>query len=452
MGKLFGTDGIRGKANHYPMTPEMALRVGRALSMGINRRGETPPFIIIGKDTRISGDMLAMSLAAGAAASGVDVYLADVMPTPGVAYLTRTMKAARGVVISASHNPYEDNGIKIFNSDGYKLSDEEEVAIEAFVTEASPPDKSGESVPEPGVIRYLPEEAASGYFRFLRGICGETAPFAGLQVVVDCSHGATCRIAPALFRDAGAETDPMSIVPDGRNINDGCGSEHPENLARKVIEKKADLGLAFDGDGDRLIAVDETGRVLSGDQLIAIFAEFMKQEGRLANNTVVTTVMSNVGLHSFLAERGIRHVMTDVGDRHVVKELIHRGAILGGEDSGHMVFRDLHTTGDGILSAIHLLKIMKKSWQPLSTLSSAMRVYPQVLKNVRVKRKPPLESLPEVAECIRQVEGELGEKGRVLVRYSGTQSLCRVMVEGPTVEESDAFCEKIVSVIKKSLA
>lgn len=457
MGKIFGTDGIRGKANTYPMTPEVALRVGRALVTLFKDNDihqSKNPFIIIGQDTRISGDMIAASLAAGALASGIDVCMAGILPTPGVAYLTTKMSALAGVVISASHNPYEDNGIKIFASDGYKLTDEQEAEIESVLLNESPLEKrlASGSIPESGVIRQLPQDVSSEYLRFLMAAAGENEPFSGLKVIVDCSHGATYKTAPALFKNGGAEITAMNILPDGRNINAGCGSEHPENLSKKVVERKADIGLAFDGDGDRLIAVDEKGELLSGDQMIAIFAGFLKEEGLLRNNTVVTTVMSNVGLGDFLASKNIRHVMADVGDRHVVKELVALDAILGGEDSGHMVFRDVHTTGDGLLSAIHLLKIMKKSGQPLSHLSSCMRVYPQVLKNVVVKRKPPLDTLPEVAQCIRQVETEIGGKGRVLVRYSGTQSMCRVMVEGPTQEAIDSWCERIAAVIKKSLA
>ncbi|MBU0995617.1 MAG: phosphoglucosamine mutase [Proteobacteria bacterium] len=460
MGKLFGTDGIRGKANHHPMTAEVALRIGNAISSLSTTKDNglkdgSKPFIIIGKDTRISGDMLAHSFAAGACAAGIDVYLAGVLPTPGISYLTRKMSALAGIVISASHNPYDDNGIKIFNAHGYKISDQQESDIEAIVLGEHPPKKSAPYFSEMGRVSLMPD-ASEMYQVFLYQVfLNETGrgkkTLSGIKMIVDCSNGSSYKIAPVLFKELGVDIEVINSSPDGKNINQGCGSEHPEQLSKQVVEKKAAIGLAFDGDADRLIAIDENGHLISGDQMIAIFARFMKENGQLKNNTVVTTVMSNVGLGEYLKYQNIRHVMSDVGDRNVVKELIENEAILGGEDSGHMVFRNYHTTGDGLLSAIQLLTIMKKTGKPLSDLSSVMKVYPQILENVDVTHKPPLDSIPEIVNCIQAVEKELGDQGRVLVRYSGTQAMCRVMVEGPTTDETRKHCDRISQVVKKML-
>ena len=451
MGKLFGTDGIRGKANSYPMTAETALALGRALALLkeiTGYSGDGMPFVIIGKDTRISGDMLVSAVAAGAASAGIDVYLTGVIPTPGVALLTRKMSALAGVVISASHNPYEDNGIKLFKHDGHKLSAAMEQDLEQAMLSSDPqtPDTPYHGV---GSIHDLPD-AADQYREFLISAAGYSDSPLDIRAVIDCSHGAASFIIPEIFGNEPA-FQVIHHSPDGTNINRGCGSEHPLELAATVKNGNAQVGLAFDGDADRLIAVDEKGRIVSGDQLIAIFADHLSSCDTLKNNIVVTTVMSNVGLTEFLTGRGITHIKADVGDRNVVNDMIAHDAVLGGEDSGHLVLKSLHTTGDGILSALMLLTIMKKTGRPLSELASIMTVYPQVLENVAVKEKPPIHTIPEIRDVIGAVEGELGSKGRVLVRYSGTQSMCRVMVEGPSKVRTEQACRRIADVIQRIL-
>jgi phosphoglucosamine mutase len=448
MKKLFGTDGIRGVANQYPMTAEIAVRVGRAVAAFFGDRG-SPVKIIVGKDTRLSGDMLESALIAGICSEGADAWVAGVLPTPGIAHLAASFKANAGIVISASHNPYYDNGIKIFDGEGFKLSDSQEAEIEKNILNGGPhplnktPDKIG-------TCHHIPE-ANSDYIAFLKNSVPAGIFFNELKVVLDCSNGATYRVAPQLFAELGADIESLAVDPDGVNINDGCGSQHPENLIKAVRSSRADVGLAFDGDGDRLIAVDETGKVLTGDHILAICAKDMYRKGTLKNSLVVSTVMSNMGLGSALRNMGIQHEMTQVGDRYVVERMIAKGAVLGGEDSGHMIFADCHTTGDGILTALKLIEAMKTQNQSLSKLSRIMTVYPQVLMNVDVEAKPPIESVPELMEVIQSVEARLGDDGRVLVRYSGTQPLCRVMVEGPDEGTTRGYCNQIVDIVKNRL-
>jgi phosphoglucosamine mutase len=446
MGKLFGTDGIRGLANTHPMTAAMALSVGRAIAAFF--KGDTKdPAVVIGQDTRLSGDMLASALAAGLCAEGIDALLCGVIPTPAVAHHTaEAAGAVAGVVISASHNPYHDNGIKVFGPDGFKLSDVMESALEEgiFAPEAK------EGTRRTGRVRPFPR-ALEAYVAFLTQTVPKDLNLKGLTIVLDCANGATFEAAPRVFEGLGAGVTVLSAAPDGRNINDGCGSEHPGKLAETVRKAGADLGLAFDGDGDRLIAVDETGAILTGDQVLAICARYLLQRDLLKNRQVVTTVMSNLGFKAAMKEMGITHLTTQVGDRYVMEKMRAAGANLGGEDSGHIIFMDHHTTGDGILAALQLVTVMAHEKRPLSQLKGVMRVFPQVLINVTVARKPELETVPDIQRVMEQVSAELGETGRVLVRYSGTQPMCRVMVEGPTPELTRRHCETIAEQVKKSI-
>lgn len=450
MGKLFGTDGIRGVANEYPMTPELAMKVGKAVASIFkqhNNNGRST--IVIGKDTRISGDMLEHAVASGICAMGVDVCLSGILPTPGIAFLTASTSAIAGIVISASHNPFYDNGIKIFKNDGFKLSDEKEVEIERHVLNENL-EQVGKAVQNTGRIHTM-TDSEKKYANFLKEIAPEKKFFKGLKIVMDCSNGATFRVAPKLFTELGAEVEPLFVRPDGKNINDHCGSQNPEVLRKNVVTKGADIGIAFDGDGDRLVAVDETGGMATGDQIIAICAKYMKQTGTLKGNCVVSTVMSNLGLRLSLKEMGITHIESKVGDRHVVEKMISSGAVLGGEDSGHMIFLDHHTTGDGILTALRLLEIMRAESKPLSELRKVMTVFPQVLINVKVSHKPDIETIPEIKDAILSVERRLANEGRVLIRYSGTEPLCRVMVEGPDMVKTRAYCRELADVIKHTL-
>jgi len=448
MGKLFGTDGIRGVANQYPMTPEMAATIGRAVA-AIFKEDFKQSKIVIGKDTRISGDMLEHALVSGICSMGVNAYLAGILPTPGVAFMTSSTGANAGIVISASHNPYYDNGIKIFKNNGYKLSDEEEDEIEQLIFNKSIA-SSLKSVQDTGRV-YEIADAGRTYKNFLKRTVSENYYFKDLKVVIDCSNGATFEVAPAIFTELGAKVKALYSNPDGKNINDNCGSQHPENLKKSVVKDGADIGFAFDGDGDRLIAVDEKGTVATGDQILAVCAKFMKQKGLLKGNQVVSTLMSNMGLGQALKEMGIKHLTAKVGDRYVMEKMVSSGAILGGEDSGHMIFLNYHTTGDGILAALRLIEAMKEESKPLSELCKIMTVFPQVLINVDVARKPDLKNVPDIKDAIKSVETVLGKKGRVVVRYSGTQQICRVMVEGPTVNETRKYCKQLADIVKTTL-
>lgn len=448
MGELFGTDGVRGVANEYPMTAEMALNIGRATAHLFKRKGHTPR-IIIGKDTRVSGYMLENALVSGICSMGVNALLVGPLPTPGIAFATTSMRADAGIVISASHNPFQDNGIKIFSREGLKLPDEKELEIEKLIfsntmyTLHPSPNELGKAS--------RIDDARGRYIVFLKNTFPKDFTLEGTTVVLDCAHGATYRVAPETFAELGAKVITLFNEPNGENINDHCGSQHPETLAQEVVAQGAQVGFAFDGDGDRCIAVDETGKALTGDQIIAVCARQMKKEGRLANNMVVSTVMSNIGLGIALKELGIDQLITKVGDRYVLEQMQARGASLGGEDSGHIIFLDHHTTGDGIITALQVLACMQKTRKPLSELAKVMEVFPQKLINVDVTSKPELSAIPEITEVIQEVEGRLGERGRVLVRYSGTQNMCRVMVEGPTDEETEACCRQIVEVIRHML-
>jgi len=448
MGKLFGTDGVRGVANEYPMTAEVALNIGRATAFMFKREGHNPK-ILIGKDTRLSGYMLENALVSGICSMGVNAILVGVIPTPGIAYLTSSMRADAGIVISASHNPFQDNGIKIFSGDGFKLPDETELAIEDMILN----NKMDQLLPRVSELgkAYRMDDARGRYIVFLKHTFPRELSLEGVKVVLDCANGATYRVAPETFYELGAEVTTLFDDPDGRNINVNCGSQYPETLAAEVLKQGADVGFAFDGDGDRLIAVDEKGNVLTGDQVIAICANVMKKEGKLTKNLVVRTVMSNIGLSVALEKLDINSIMTKVGDRYVLEEMQANGSSIGGEDSGHVIFLQHHTTGDGIVTAIQVIAAMKKEGKPLSDLAKIMDVFPQTLINVDTKSRPEISTVPELVAVIKSVEEKLGTSGRVLVRYSGTQNMCRVMVEGPTQEETLKYCKQIADVVKEEL-
>ena len=448
MGKLFGTDGIRGVANEYPMTAEMAVRVGRAVATEF-RDHHRKSKIIVGRDTRLSGQMLESAMVAGICSAGGDAYLTGVLPTPGVAFTASALQANAGVVISASHNPFYDNGIKLFKGDGYKLSDEQEAEIEKLILDESMADRS-QAVRETGTV-ILQNDAAENYIAFLKRTLPTDLSLNGLKIILDCANGATCRTAPKLFSDLGADIEALGVDPDGKNINHNCGSEHLDGLIQMVLATRADIGLALDGDGDRLIAVDEKGQILSGDPILLICANLMKRQGRLKNQCVVSTVMSNMGLGVAFRKMGIRHEKSKVGDRYVMEKMNACGAVIGGEDSGHMIFADHHTTGDGSLTGLKLIEAMLAENTPLSALSKQMSTYPQVLINVEVHSKPDIESVPEIVNAIKSVESELGNRGRVLVRYSGTQPICRVMVEGPSKGDTQRYCQQLTDIIAKNI-
>jgi len=448
MGELFGTDGVRGVANEHPMTAEMALNIGRATACLFKRTGHTPR-IIIGKDTRVSGYMLENALVSGICSMGVNALLVGVLPTPGIAFATNSMRADAGIVISASHNPFQDNGIKVFSSEGFKLPDEKELEIENLIFSNSM-HTLHPSANELGKA-YRIEDARGRYIVFLKNSFPKEFTLEGTKVVMDCAHGATYKVAPETLFELGADVTTLYDEPNGENINANCGSQHPEALAEEVKKQGADVGFAFDGDGDRLIAVDEKGAVLTGDQIMVVCAKTMKQEERLPNNLLISTVMSNIGLGIALKELGIENAVTKVGDRYVLEEMLAKGAAIGGEESGHVIFLEHQTTGDGIITALQLLAAMKKQQEPLSKLAQIMKVFPQKLINVEVKRKPDLDTIPKISEVIKDVETQLGTKGRVLVRYSGTQPMCRVMVEGPTSDETEKYCTQIAAVLREKL-
>ena len=448
MGKLFGTDGIRGEANQYPMTPEIAFGVGRAMAHLFKKEGHRA-VIIIGKDTRLSGYMLESSLEAGITSMGGYSYLVGVMPTPAIAFVTQSMRADAGVVISASHNPFQDNGLKIFGGDGYKLSDEQEDFIEDLILN----NKLSDLVPRgPDIGKAYRLDGVNGrYIVFAKNTFPRNLSMEGMKIVLDTANGATYKVAPDTFHELGANIEVIHKTPNGTNINDGCGSQHTEILRKKVVENGAALGLAFDGDGDRLIAIDEKGREITGDQIMVICANILKREGKLKNDLLVTTVMSNLGLTVACKKYGFRHHASKVGDRYVLEDMKRLDGIIGGEEAGHMIFLDHHTTGDGIIAALQLVAAMIKEGKPLSELARMMDIFPQKLINVDVKRKPNIEDVPKLVEAIRQAESELGGEGRVLVRYSGTQNMCRVMVEGPSDAVTEKYCRQIADVVKSEL-
>ncbi|MDQ0177813.1 phosphoglucosamine mutase [Bacillus chungangensis] len=445
MGKYFGTDGVRGVAN-AELTPELAFKLGRYGGYVLTKDKQRPK-VMIGRDTRISGYMLEGALVAGLLSIGAEVMRLGVISTPGVAYLTKALGAQASVMISASHNPVPDNGIKFFGPDGYKLSDEQEAEIEKLLEleQDDLPRPVGEALGQ--VNDYF--EGGQKYLQFLKQTVDDD--FSGIHVALDCAHGATSSLATHLFADLDCDLSTMGNSPNGLNINDGVGSTHPEALAQLVKEKEADVGLAFDGDGDRLIAIDENGNVIDGDQILYICAKYMKKEGTLKADTVVSTVMSNLGFYQALEELEVKSVQTAVGDRYVVEEMKKSGYNLGGEQSGHIVFLDYNTTGDGLLTGLQLVNIMKQTKKPLSELAKEMTKYPQKLVNIRVTDKHHVTDNKRVNEVITQVETEMAGNGRVLVRPSGTEPLVRVMVEAVTPEDCNIYVERITKVVKEEM-
>ena len=448
--KLFGTDGVRGVANVNPMTPEVVLRLGRAIAHYFSV-GPRRPRILVGKDTRLSGYMFEGALETGIVSQGGDVLLTGPLPTPGIAFVATSMRADAGVVVSASHNPYEDNGIKIFGRDGFKLPDEKEAEIEALMA-SDFLDKNRPTGGELGHARKI-EDAVGRYVVFLKGVYPKMFTLDGVKIVVDCANGAAYRVAPAVFSELGAEVIQLAVEPDGRNINAGCGALHPELMCKTVVEKGAQLGIALDGDADRVIVCDEKGRVVDGDVIMALCARRLLREGKLARQTLVATVMSNLGLEHAMEKMGGKLVRTGVGDRYVVEEMRRSGYNLGGEQSGHLVFLDHATTGDGVVAALQVLAIMAETEKPLSELSErVMTTFPQVLVNVKVKQRRPLEELESVTRKIAEVERALGRDGRVLVRWSGTELKCRVMVEGTDKAAVEQHARDIAGEIERLLA
>ena len=424
--KLFGTDGIRGTANEFPITPEVALRAGKAITAVLSGSDQERHRVIIGKDTRISGYMLETALTSGLVSTGMDVLLVGPLPTPAVAHLTKSMGCAAGIMLTASHNPYEDNGLKIFGPDGYKLSDELEEQIENFILSdaapksPTPPNKIGKAT--------RIEDARGRYIEFAKHTA-DNISLHGLKIVIDCGNGAAYSVAPLIFRELGAEVITMATQPDGMNINANCGALYPEAAGALVKQHGADLGVSFDGDADRAIFTDAEGNTISGDRIIALCALSLKQRKQLRGDTIAVTVMSNLGLHAAMEQAGIRILTTGVGDRQVIEALRAHEHSFGGENSGHLIFADHATTGDGILSALQVLRVMKESGKPLHELALCMEEYPQQLESFKVPAKPALESLTEFQTLLREADAALGKNGRQLIRYSGTENKARVMVE-----------------------
>lgn len=449
MRKFFGTDGIRGIANREPMTPETVLRIGRAAASILKRGVSHRPRIVIGKDTRLHGYMFESALTAGITSMGVDVLLLGPFPTPGIALITRSLRAEAGIVISASHNPFEDNGIKFFDKDGFKLSDALEEEIEALIVSGKI-DRIRPRAREIGKA-YRVVDALGRYIEFVKGTLPRGISLQGLKVVVDCANGAAYKVTPTILRELGAEVIPLNVSPDGTNINKGSGSLHPGMMRRAVRKYKADCGLAHDGDADRVIFADEEGELLNGDHLLLICALHLFKEGKLPDRTIVATVMSNLGLDLALQEVGIRVVRTNVGDRYVLEEMLKHGYPLGGEQSGHLIFLEHNTTGDGIITALQVLAIMRKEGKRLSELRKRLQPCPQVLVNVKVRRKEELDALPNVLAKIRAAEARLNGFGRVLVRYSGTEPLVRVMVEGRDRGLIERLAQEIAGALQQEL-
>ncbi len=447
--KLFGTDGIRGVANEEPMTPETVLRLGRAVGQHFQTSGQRRHKILIGKDTRLSGYMFEQALSAGIMSMGVDVLLVGPMPTPGIAFLTRSLRADAGVAISASHNPFGDNGIKFFGPDGFKLADAAEADIEALLES----DSLDKLRPTGGGIgkAFRIDDAGGRYNVFLKNVLPRELTLDGLRVVVDCAHGAAHRIAPNVLLELGAEVVAIGVSPDGHNINEGCGATDTALLRERVRAEKAHIGIALDGDADRCILVDETGAEVDGDHVLAILGLAMADRGDLSGSTVVATVMSNFGLEVALRERGIALERTPVGDRYVVERMVEGGFKLGGEKSGHIICLDHATTGDGMVTALSVLTCMKLSGRSLAEGRGLLRSYPQRLVSLRVKQRKELGSIPSVAGAIAEAEGALGGRGRVVVRFSGTEPLARVMVEGEEEGAVEQHAQRIAAAIEAAL-
>jgi phosphoglucosamine mutase len=450
MRKLFGTDGIRGVAGDFPLDASTVFIIGQALGHRLAKK-EKQPRVVIGQDTRESSAWIADTVAAGMASRGVAIESAGVVPTPAVAYLARSRKLSAGVVVSASHNPWTDNGIKVFGGDGYKLPDALELEIEREIFQLLEKTKAAADPPPPPAVT-LPgsEELRRAYDDWLATSIARPE-LGGLRIVVDCANGAACTVAPPLFRTLSLNAEFLYTLPDGQNINENCGALHPEVVARAVLEKKAGLGITFDGDADRALFADAHGNVVNGDAVLLLIARDMKARGALPADTVVATTMSNMGLEAALQRSGIRMLRAPVGDKYVLEEMRKCGAALGGEQSGHILFTDQATTGDGLLTALRVLDVMARSGKPLAELVADLKVFPQVIKNVRVREKRPLEEIPEIARAIQEAEQNLDGKGRVVVRYSGTEPLARVMVEAESEAEMRRHADAIAAAIQKAL-
>ncbi len=447
--RYFGTDGIRGEANAGVMTVETAVAVGRAIGSTFGTRHDRPR-VLIGKDTRRSGYLFEMALVAGACSVGAEPYMVGPLPTPGIAFMAMGMRADVGVVISASHNPFSDNGIKLFGPDGFKLPDDAELDLERFLADLPAQQAALAHGDRIGRTRRI-EDAVGRYVVYLKTKFPADLTLDGVRIAVDCANGAGYRVAPAVFEELGAKVIAIGNQPNGLNINDDCGALHPQRLAQVVRENGCDLGVALDGDADRLVLVDEQGNVVDGDQVLAMAATRMLDAGTLARNTLVVTVMSNFGLEMAMRDAGIKLVRTQVGDRYVVEAMRAGGYNLGGEPSGHLVFLDHATTGDGTLAALQVLAMLVREQRPLSELAAVMQPAPQTLINVKVREKPPLSTLPSVAREIVRSEKELEGSGRVLVRYSGTEKKCRVMVEGQSQPEVEAHAKRIADAIVEAI-
>lgn len=451
MKKLFGTDGIRGIANIEPMTVKTAMRVGQALARLCKKKnGQTRIKIVIGKDTRLSGYMLETALASGICSMGADVLLVGPLPTPGIAFITSSMRADAGVVISASHNPYYDNGIKIFSSDGYKLPDKEEAWIERAVEQSD----DGMMTPTKDEVgkAFRIDDAIGRYVVFLKGTFPRTYDLDGLKIAVDCANGAAYRVAPAVFEELGATVYPVGISPDGMNINQDCGSLYPEYIRETVLKTGADIGITLDGDADRAIFVDHVGNIFDGDKTLALSALHLKEKGKLEKNTVVATIMSNYALDKVLRGHGINVVRSKVGDRNVMETMLKEGCNLGGEQSGHVIFLDYNTTGDGIITALQVLSVMVETGKPLSELAKVMEPLPQVTKNIPVEQKIDLETNPDIKGKIGWVREKLKNRGRIVLRYSGTEPILRLMMEGEPEQEMRDLADEMEAFLKDKLS
>ena len=448
MEKIFGTDGIRGRANCYPITPEVALQVGKALGHVLGASGHGSCKAVIGKDTRLSGYMLETALTSGLVSMGVDVMLVGPVPTPAVAHLTRSMDADTGLMITASHNPFDDNGIKIFGSDGFKLSDELEAEISRHIQTG---ELSSEHIRSDQLGKaYRIEDARGRYIEFAKSTI-RNQDLEGLKVVMDCANGAAYFIAPLIFKELGAEVIKCSVEPDGYNINNDCGALHPDAMGALVRKQKADVGIAFDGDADRIIFCDAKGRVVDGDRVLGMCALDFKKKGHLVNNTLVTTTMSNLGLIEAMNAAGIKVDVTDVGDRLVIDRMRKTGANVGGEKSGHVILMDHATTGDGIITALQVLKLMKQQNATLAELADCMEEYPQQLVSLKVRQKKPIDSLPTLSRLMQQAREDLGKEGRLIVRYSGTENKIRLLVEAKADRTVARWIRVLTEAVQKDL-
>ena len=447
MAKLFGTDGIRGVANEYPITPEVALRIGRAVARVLKAQRKGRHKVVIGKDTRVSGYMLETALTSGLVSEGARVLLTGPVPTPAVAHLTKSMACDAGIMLTASHNPFADNGIKIFGPDGYKLNDALEEAVEKIILGG---DQTALAETRIGKAFRI-DDATGRYIEFAKSAIGEKN-LRGLKVIIDCAHGAGYFVGPLILEELGAEVIKLGTSPDGYNINEGVGSLHPEKAAELVRAHKADLGVCLDGDADRVIFVDGNGEIISGDRILCLSAIALKEMGRLNNDTLVTTVMGNLGLRDALAKHGIAVEQTQVGDRHVLERMRSGDFNFGGENSGHLIFSDFATTGDGIVSALILLSVIKESGKSLTELAQCMDEYPSELVGLKVKEKPPLEEVPEIKAAMDAAVTDLGDHGRILVRYSGTEKKLRILVEAKEATAAKHHCNAITAAAQATIA